>query len=300
MLVGVVFFGDAGYLGLLEPGYGGFDGGYNGFGGLGQGHEEEDDAGGLLAAEGGEFVGAGTGGLQGLLVVLGAPDGELAVLLDLGIEDALDAFVEGGLGEALYIVGHVAIGGLLLADLTQYLQDVDHGVVVVGDVGAVAVVAGPELGEAAVGVLALHDVEDAAQGAVGVLGDAGGGVEAGEVADFGAGGAVVDGALAYVVLGGVDGLALLVGELAGDVDVLGPSAADVLIEEDVVADAPGFVGGEELIGEFGSEAYPADAGELLFVADFGLLCAGAREAGGEGEQEEDSFHILFSFFRYGV
>ena len=47
-----------------------------------------------------QLVRAGLGRREGLLVVLGAPDGGLAVHLDLRGEDALDALVERGLGAA--------------------------------------------------------------------------------------------------------------------------------------------------------------------------------------------------------
>ncbi len=136
-----------------------------------------------------------------LFVVLGAPDGELAVDDDLAFQNTLDAFLEALLygGHALGIEEIEVVG---VEDVAQEHHDAGHGVVVEGDEAVILLVGRIGLGPAAGRVLGLEDDVQAfvhrVEAAL-VLGEA---VGAGEEADFGGGGAVVEGAAEFFNIAG--------------------------------------------------------------------------------------------------
>ena len=84
----------------LEPGDGAVDGGDDLWRGLLDLHQKPDDSDAFAAGEGGRLVVTRRGGLERRFVMLGAPSGELAVLFDLGAQDAIDAPGNGGGGPA--------------------------------------------------------------------------------------------------------------------------------------------------------------------------------------------------------
>ena len=100
----------------LEPGDGAIDGGDDLRGGLFNLHEKPDDSDAFAAGERGRLEVSRPGGLERRFVMLGARDGELAVLFDLGAQDAIDAPGDGGAGPGaagrIYeVVGRFAGGG---------------------------------------------------------------------------------------------------------------------------------------------------------------------------------------------
>ncbi len=123
----------------VEPGGGIFDGAFGAVVGVIEVHEEDCDAGAFAAAEGGEFVGAGGGGGEGFVIMLGAPAGRFSVAHDLATEDAVDAFGDGGFG--LVAAGLIDEGVRVFTggDFLEDFHDADHRAVVEGDVATVVV-----------------------------------------------------------------------------------------------------------------------------------------------------------------
>ena len=94
--------------------------------------------------------------------MLGAPGGELAVLFDLGAQDAIDAPRHGGGRPGAADRVDEVIRRLSSGGSAQNGQDIDHRVVVIGDVRVVAFAQREILRPAAVGILGGEQVVDAA------------------------------------------------------------------------------------------------------------------------------------------
>ena len=200
--------------------------------------------------------------------MLGAPHGRLAVDDDLTLQDAGDAAVEGlAVGGAILVVEEgVAV---ITADLADEFQHAHHGAVIEGDAVVVAFAQWEELRPAAVGVLGLEHVGQAAvEGFTISLGlrrvD-----HARHEAEF------VDGAFVVerrLELGPVADVGL-----ADRVGVLRPAARVGLIAQDDVGDLLGFRGGEPRVG-------------FAQVASRAVVGRQARQHGQEREEEQGGAH----------
>ena len=146
----------------LEPGDGAFDGGDDLRRGLLDLHQEADDADAFAAGERGRLEVPRPGGLERRFVMLGAPGGELAVLLDLGAQDAVDAPGHGGAGPGAAGRIHEVEGRLAGGGVAQDGQYIDHRVVVIRDVRVVAFAEREILRPAAVLILGGEQVVDPA------------------------------------------------------------------------------------------------------------------------------------------
>lgn len=230
----VVFgFAQAGEAVGVEPLQRGFDDGDDFGRGGAAAHEELHEVRGFAAAERRRLFGAGFHGLERERVMLGAPDGGLAVDADLHGGDVGDAFVERdprpllqrGIGEGEVVVA--------LGEVVEDLQDVHHGIVIERDGLVVAALDGVILRPAAVRILRGENVVEALhQRGLDVLALRGG-EDTGEELDVLGGGAVVKGAAV------VPGVAFLRGPVRAGlarafrvIDRLGPTAGGCLVADD--------------------------------------------------------------------
>ena len=198
--------------------------------------------------------------------MLRAPDGGLPVDDDLALQDAGDAAVE-GLAAGFPDLGVDEAVACVSADFADEFQDAHHGAVIEGDAVVVALAEREELRPAAVRVLRLEHVGEAAvEGAAVGLGlrrvD-----HARHEAEF------VDGALVVerrLELGPVARV-----RLAHRVGVLRPAAGVGLIGQDDVSHLHGFGGGEPGVG-------------LAEVAAGAVIGCEARQHGKEREEERQT------------
>ena len=129
----------------------------------------------------------------------------------------------------------------------------------------VAFGAGIELGPAAIVVLCFKEITDTLDSGFLVFLNTRGVVQAGQVSDFRRSRLVIDGAFVDVIFLREGFLALLLRQFGRDEDVLRPPACGLLVEQDVVADAQGFLRPEEVVVQLRRQLGPVFIRLLVFV-----------------------------------
>ena len=167
--------------------------------------------------------------------MLRAPDGRFAVDDDLALQDAGDTAVERLTAGGALLGVHESVASIA-ADLADDFQDAYHRAIVEGDPIVVTFAQREELRPAAVRVLGLEDVGEAAVEGLTIGRGLRGVDHAGHEAQF------VDGAL--VIEGRLEFGAVTVVGLAHRIGVLGPAAGVRLVGEDDIGDLLRFRAGE--------------------------------------------------------
>jgi hypothetical protein len=257
-----------------QPCDGTFDGGDDFRGGFFDRQQESHNPGALAAGERRRFVFARPRRGERALIVLRTPRGEFAVLLDLSLQDAVDAALDGGGGFRATRGVHERVRRLSRGGVAEDNHDADHRPVVVGDAVVIISAEGKELGPAAVGILGGENVVQPAEKRFAVARVAGRRHHAGKKFHRQRGGVVVEAVRAPASL-----RRNVIGRAWRDREIgaLGPATLGRLILHDAVGDGAGR--GGSIPRGFLFENILAPARETFGTLD---------EGGEEGERGDEA------------